>query len=83
MPSASTKLDEFFNVLRDTGTNLPFRNSQLCSLLRQALEQFDPNYFDILDPEADDLIPQEMIDQLAADLEVIEDALRYEEENPE
>lgn len=82
---ASTNLAAFFDDLRATGTNLPFPNSQLCSLLRFALVEADVT--EMLDADADDYIPQilvaeEMRDQLAADLEVIEEELRFREEYP-
>jgi len=83
MPSASTKLAAFFNILRDTGTELPSSNAEIANLILAALEDFDPDYssqYQVLKRKklAAIKLTQE---NLIADFEVMVESLQFVEDD--
>jgi hypothetical protein len=79
--SASNNLARFLDELRETGTELPVRNSEVANLLHAALEDFDisrDSQFNRLPRkkrEALELVQENLI----ADLEVLIESLQFVE----
>lgn len=82
MPSASEKLAGFLNVLRDTGTELPLRNSEIANLLKAALENFDlDSHMEFRDLPRKKLKALETVkENLGSDLDVMIEAFQFSEE---
>jgi hypothetical protein len=83
MPSASTKLAAFFNILRDTGTDLPVSNAELANLLLAALNNLDIDscveFRDLKRKKIEALLLTQ--ENLIADMDVMVEALGFIEED--
>lgn len=86
MLTHSEDMAAFIDGLRTQGSTLPLPNWIVVRMLRRSLETADSSEWFDNDAEDDDLndasmmlASEEVRDQLAADLEVIEEELRYRE----
>jgi hypothetical protein len=83
MPSASTKLAAFFNILRDTGTELPVSNAELANFLMVAVDNLSVDYCSqFANLKKSKLADLKLVQEnLSADLEVMIESLNFMEED--